>query len=81
VVQDDITGRLKAFAPVSVTIWADSLEDMLPLVMLDEFRTIQVLEPEEWSLNHVQMEKILFKINEVLMEYRKKIERKIEHWK
>jgi hypothetical protein len=81
VVQDDITGKLKAYAPVSIIIWADSLEDMLPFVMLDEFRTIQILEPEEWSLSHVQMEKILFKINEELIEYRKNIERKIEHWK
>jgi hypothetical protein len=81
VIQDDITGQLRAYAPIHVVVWADSIEDLLPLVMLDEFRTIQVLEPETWNLSHVQMEKILFKVNEELMTYRKRIERKLDHWK
>jgi hypothetical protein len=81
VIQDEITRKLQAYAPISVVVWADSVEDMLPLIMLDEFRTVQILEPEEWSVNHVQMDKILFKIHEELVEYRKRIEKKIDHWK
>jgi hypothetical protein len=81
VLHDDVTSRKQAFAPVTILLSADSVEDILPLVMLDEFRTVQVLEPKEWNLTHLHIEKILFKINEELMEYRKIIERKFDNWK
>jgi len=81
ILYDEVTSRKQAYAPVTILLSADSVEDILPLVMLDEFRTVQVLEPKIWNLNHLHIEKILFKINEELMEYRKIIERKIDNWK
>ena len=78
---DEVTGRIKAFAPVNIVLVADSLEDIIPLVMLDEFRTVQVLAPEEINFTHLHIEKLLFAINGELSGYRSRIERKLENWK
>lgn len=78
---DDITGKTVAFAPVIITFYADSIDDAISFAMKDEFRTIQILEPEEIQLTSLNLEKLLFKINSELIKYRKNIELKIDNWK
>jgi len=80
-VADEITGKVVAYAPVIITFYADSMEDAVTFAMRDEFRTVQVLEPEEINLSSVNIEKLLFKINSELLKYRQNIELRIDHWK
>lgn len=60
-----------AYAPVEVVVEADSIEDLMPLTLREEFRKIKLLEPEEISISTVDLERFLFKVNE---EYRAELE-------
>ncbi len=59
-----------AFAPLDLIVFADTLEDLLRFIMRDEFRRIEVMEPSTLVLNSRDVEKLLFRINEIM---RKKI--------
>ncbi|NLY74357.1 MAG: hypothetical protein GX075_03550 [Firmicutes bacterium] len=59
-----------AFAPVELVVEADSIEDLMPLTLREEFRKIKVLEPNQISLSNGDVERLLFKVNE---EYRDEI--------
>lgn len=80
-VADEITGKTVAYAPVIITFYADSMEDAVTFAMKDEFRTVQILEPDEINLSSLNIEKLLFKINSELLKYRKNIELRIDNWK
>lgn len=60
-----------AYAPVELIVEADSIEDLMPLALREEFRKIKVLEPNELSLSTGDLERFLFKVNE---EYRAELE-------
>lgn len=60
-----------AYAPVEVVVEADSIEDLMPLALREEFRKIKLLEPDELSISTVDLERFLFKVNE---EYRAELE-------
>ena len=51
-----------AYAPIEVTLYADVLEDLLPLIFRDSFRRIEILEPKELSLDKFQGERLLVRI-------------------
>jgi len=78
---DDITGKKIAYAPVVITFFADSIEDAIKFVIKEEFRTVEILEPEELQLSKSDMEKILFRISLELTEYRDHLLRRIDNWK
>jgi hypothetical protein len=78
---DDINGKMIAYAPVLITFWADSIENIIKFVIKEEFRTIEIIEPEELSLSKGDLEKILFKVSQDLSEYRQYFLRKIDNWK
>ncbi|HZK43940.1 MAG TPA: hypothetical protein VFC73_06590 [Syntrophomonadaceae bacterium] len=80
-VQDDITGRKLAYAPVSITFYADSMEDAVKFTMTEEFRTVEVLEPDEINLSKFEVERLLLKITEELIEYKILMERKLDNWR
>ena len=44
---DEITGRRLCYAPVIITFTADTLEDVVRFIMKEEFRTIEILQPEQ----------------------------------
>jgi len=60
-----------AYAPVEMVVEADSLGDLMPLTLREEFRKIKVLEPAELSLSNIDVERFLFRVNE---EFRSEIE-------
>jgi hypothetical protein len=60
-----------AYAPVEMVVEADSLADLMPLTLREEFRKIKVLEPAELSLSNTDVERFLFRVNE---EFRSEIE-------
>lgn len=60
-----------AYAPVELLVEADSIADLMPLTLQEEFRKIKVLEPEELSLSNVDVERFLFRVNE---EFRSEVD-------
>jgi len=63
-ITDSIHNDESAYAPLEVTLRADTLEDLVRFVMRDEFRKIEILEPQEIVLSKQELERLLAKINE-----------------
>ncbi len=80
-VQDDITGKKIAYAPVSIIFYADSMEDAAKFTMKEEFRKVEVIEPEEINLSKFEVERLLLKVSEELVSYKDYLERKLDSWK
>ncbi len=66
---DETTPEI-AYAPVELVVEADSLEDLMPLTLSEDFRKIKVLEPDKLQLSNNEMERFLFRVNE---EYRNEL--------
>ncbi|OWZ82939.1 hypothetical protein [Natranaerobius trueperi] len=64
-----------AYAPVELTISADSLVDLLPFIMREEFRKIELHNPLMVNFTKTEIEKFLGKVNEELT-YRLTYERR-----
>jgi hypothetical protein len=71
VVQEEDDHQEVAYAPVEMVVEADSIADLMPLTLREEFRKIKILEPEELSLSNVDVERFLFRVNE---EFRSEVE-------
>jgi hypothetical protein len=78
---DEITGRRLCYAPVIITFTADTLEDVVRFIMKEEFRTIEILQPEQMEISRIELERLLLRINDELINYRDYLERKIDTWK
>lgn len=78
---DDVDGKIVAYAPVFITFYADTIEDAVKFSMKEEFRTVEILEPDDITLSKLDMAHLLFKVNEELIEYKYYLERKIDNWK
>lgn len=73
---DEIVNGQVAYAPVVLTIKADSLEDIVRFIAKEEFRKIEMLEPDSIFMNRSDIERVLFKVSEELRGYRLLLERK-----
>ncbi|HBF38883.1 MAG TPA: hypothetical protein DDW50_16380 [Firmicutes bacterium] len=60
-----------AYAPVEMVVQADSIADLMPLTLREEFRKIKVMEPDAMSLTSNDVERFLFRVNE---EFRSEID-------
>ena len=60
-----------AYAPVEMIVEADSIADLMPLTLREEFRKIKVLEPQALSLSNTDVERFLFRVSE---EFRSEVE-------
>ncbi|HQA06660.1 MAG TPA: hypothetical protein PKW25_01165 [Syntrophomonadaceae bacterium] len=78
---DEVTGKMSAFAPVTITFSADSLEDAIKFTMKEEFRTVEVLNPEELSLSRLDIERLLLRISDEMIVYRSYLQRKLDNWR
>jgi hypothetical protein len=67
-IQDPISGEEVAYAPVTVELEADSIEDLVRFILREEFRKIEVLEPEEILLSHYDTERFLYRMGEELKQ-------------
>ncbi len=65
-VYDEEMAEEVAYAPLELLIFADSLEDLLRLVFKEEFRRIEILEPDSILLLNKEIEKLFFRMNEFL---------------
>lgn len=80
-VMDDISGKKLVYAPVVITFYADSIEDAIKFSMKEEFRTVEIIEPEELLLSKRDIEKLLFKVSKELVAYKEYLMRKMDNWK
>jgi hypothetical protein len=78
---DDITGKPVSYAPVLIVFSADTIEDAIKFTMNEEFRTIEVLQPDEISLTRVDIERLLYKVGQDVNTFKDYLERKINNWK
>lgn len=60
-----------AYAPVEMTVCADSIEDLIAFTLREEMRKIKILEPEEMVFSNYDVERALFRMSE---EYRDDME-------
>ncbi len=79
-VYDENRRLMTAFAPVTIGFTADSIEDTVHFIMKEEFRKVELIEPEQMTLNKIDIERMLFKVNEELKSYRSELEKKA-NWK
>ena len=79
-IYEEISRKMIAYAPVVITFSADSIEDALKFSMKDEFRTVEVLEPENQSLTKADVERILYKVSEELRDYKEYMLKKMNNW-
>lgn len=75
-VYDDIAGAEIAYAPLVLTIKADSIENIIRFIAREDFRKIEVLDPASLSLSHNDIERMLYRIYEEMKEFRLWLERK-----
>lgn len=76
VVFDEIANTDVAFAPVILTISADTLEDVIRFIAREEFKKVEILQPDSMTLSRIDIERILFRVSEELRGYRLLLERK-----
>lgn len=60
--QDDVV----AFAPMEVTLSADSIEDIVGFIMREEFRKIAILAPDHLRVSRCDAERLFFRMNETM---------------
>jgi len=76
---DDITGDRVAYAPVVITFVADNIDELVRFAVMEEFRTIEIIEPSEMLLVKGEIEKLLFRVSEELSGYREHLQRQIDN--
>ena len=61
-----------AYAPLIVTLVADNIEDVFPLLFRPEFKKIEVLGPESINIDSTELERLLYS---VFRKYREQMAR------
>ena len=73
---DEVMNAQVAYAQVVFTLQADGLEDVLKFVVREEFRKIEIDDPDNLVLTKADVERLLFKLSEEVKNYRLVLERK-----
>ncbi len=73
---DEIINAQVAYAPVVLTITGDGVEDIVKFIARDEFRKVEIIEPENLVMSKNEVERLLFKVSEEIRGYRLFLERK-----
>lgn len=55
-----------SYAPIEITITADSLEDCIHVISREEFRRVAILEPTSMQLDARDIEKLFFKFSQYI---------------
>jgi len=78
-VYDDIDNIELAFAPVILSVTATAPEDLIGFIVRDDFRKIEILEPDNLQFTKNEMERFLFKVSEEIRLNREQLRRKYSH--
>ncbi len=76
VVYDEITNIEVAYAPITLDVISDTLEDLMILVAREDFRKIEVISNHPISLTRIEAERMLYRVAEEIKDYRINLERK-----
>jgi hypothetical protein len=76
-VRDEITNREVAYAPIEFVLDTDSIEDLIPFLLREEFRKIEVIAPSEIVLDKHDVERIIYRISEEMRNYQLFLERRL----
>ncbi|TDA64091.1 MAG: hypothetical protein D9V47_14185 [Clostridia bacterium] len=75
-ITDRETGREVVYAPIIVTARLDRLEDLVPFLIMEELRKLEVIEPQEFHLSAGDVQRLLVRMNmetrQALMELAKR---------
>ena len=80
-VYDELRGVSVGYAPVWIEFTADTIEDAVHFIMKEEFRKVEIIEPEQLSLKKLDIERLLFRVNEELKAYKAYVDKRLEYWK
>lgn len=61
---DTVLGEQIYYAPLIITLWASSIDDLIRFVVKKEFRKIDIIQPKDFTLDNHRLEKLLFRISE-----------------
>lgn len=75
-VYDEIINTDVAYAPVIIKVRAESLDDIMRFLARDEFRKVEILEPEQVVFSKLELERLLFRMNEEIKNFGLYLERK-----
>ncbi len=78
-IHDENSSEESAFAPAYIELTADNIEDIIRFVVKDEFRKVEIIEPQEIVLSKQDLERVIFKVNEEMRSYRNSLERKFQN--
>ncbi len=79
VVYDEITYMEVAYAPITLEVIADTVEDLMVFVAREDFRKIEILTNSPIVLNRIEAERMLYRVAEEIRDYRLNLERKINN--
>lgn len=80
-VYDELRGVSAGYAPVWIEFTADTIEDAVHFIMKEEFRKVEIIEPSQLTLSKLDIERLLFRVNEELKAYKAYLDKKLEYWK
>ncbi|MGM9571819.1 MAG: hypothetical protein ACI3ZR_06310 [bacterium] len=78
VLNDSLHNEEVAYAPTEIILNAETLEDLIQFIVRDEFRKVEILEPQEIKLTKQELERLFVKINEEMKTLLPQILRKME---
>lgn len=76
-VSDELEGEEVAFAPMVITLSAESIEDVIRFIMREEFRKIEIIEPDNIVFSKQDLERFLAKVNEEMDANKELWEKKV----
>ena len=76
VVFDEESNCEVAYAPVLLTVRANSLEELSRFIVSEEFRKIEILEPMQMSYSPLDIERFLFSISKEVKSFQGQLERR-----
>ncbi|MCL6638712.1 MAG: hypothetical protein K6T80_03405 [Firmicutes bacterium] len=75
-VVDEMSRTEVSYAPLILTLSADSLESVIKFIAREDFRKIEMLYPETIALDRFDIERLMFGIHREMNEHRSWLERK-----
>jgi len=75
-VVDEINHTEVSYAPLVLTLNADGLESVIKFITRDDFRKIEIVDPDAISMTRYDIERLMFRIHLEMKEFRLWMERK-----
>ncbi|MDN5364658.1 MAG: hypothetical protein PWQ91_1721 [Eubacteriales bacterium] len=75
---DDLLGCEVAYAPAIITVTAETVEDLVRFIAREEFRTVEIVAPDNVLLTRVELERFLFRLSEEVNRRLQALERKYQ---